>query len=77
LNNTCGTSASVSNIEENRSLRTVLFTCAAFHAKISADYSHFLLFEFKDFMRANLNTHTAVIAFFLDQLEADNFRIIS
>jgi hypothetical protein len=77
LNNSGCTSAPVSDIEQNRSLWTVYFACSAFHAKIAADDTNFLIDRLKNLMRADLYTHAAVIAFLLDQLEGDDLGIIS
>jgi hypothetical protein len=77
LNDSGGTSAAISHVKQNRSLRTVHFTSTAFHAKITADDTNFFILQLKDFMRTHFDTHAAVIALFLDQLECDHLGIIS
>jgi hypothetical protein len=76
LDNSSGTSATVSHVEENRSLGTVHFTSAAFHTEIAADDTDFFVLQLKNFMRTHFEAHAAVIAFFLDQLKTHHLRII-
>jgi hypothetical protein len=77
LNNSRSTSASVSNIQYNCSLRAVSFTRAAFHTIISTSNSHFLFNDLEHLMRTYLHAHPAVVAFFLNQFKRHNFRKIS